>query len=150
MEQKLELLLDNSQLPVLRQPLILAVDDDEDNLVLLTEVLEAMKCSVISATKGQTALELAQNCQPDLIVLDVMLPDVNGLEVVHHLRQNPQTMTIPVIAVTAMARAEDRERVLLAGCDNYISKPYILDELEVLVRSYLDQIPFASSLKDCC
>ena len=150
MEQKLELLLDNSQLPVLSQPLILAVDDDEDNLVLLTEVLEAMKCSVITATQGQTALKLAQNCQPDLILLDVMLPDVNGLEVVHHLRQNPQTMTIPVIAVTAMARAEDQERVLLAGCDNYISKPYMLDDLEVLVRSYLDQIPFASSLEDCC
>ena len=146
----MELLLDNGQLPALSQPLILAVDDDEDNLVLLTEVLEAMKCSVISATHGQTALKLAQNCQPDLILLDVMLPDVNGLEVVHHLRQNPQTMTIPVIAVTAMARAEDRERVLLAGCDNYISKPYMLDDLEVLVRSYLDQIPFASSLKDCC
>ena len=145
----MELLLDNGQLPVLSQPLILAVDDDEDNLVLLTEVLEAMKCSVIAATQGQTALKLAQNCQPDLILLDVMLPDVNGLEVVHHLRQNPQTMTIPVIAVTAMARAEDQERVLLAGCDNYISKPYMLDDLEVLVRSYLDQIPFAS-LKDCC
>ena len=146
----MELLLDNGQLPALSQPLILAVDDDEDNLVLLTEVLEAMKCSVISATHGQTALKLAQNCHPDLILLDVMLPDVNGLEVVHHLRQNPQTMTVPVIAVTAMARAEDRERVLSAGCDNYISKPYMLDDLEVLVRSYLDQIPFASSLKDCC
>ena len=137
----MELLLDSGQLPVKNPPLILAVDDDEDNLVLLTEVIEAMKCSLITATDGQTALKLAQNCQPDLILLDVMLPDVNGLEVVHRLRQNPQTITIPVIAITALARAEDRERVLLAGCDNYISKPYMLDDLEALVRSYLEQIP---------
>lgn len=136
----MELLLHSGQLPVINQPKILAVDDDEDNLMLLTEVLEPMKCSFITATHGQTALDLAQTYQPDLILLDVMLPDFNGLEVVACLKQNPQTMKIPVIAVTALARSEDRDRLLKAGCNDYISKPYMLDELESVIRRHLHHI----------
>jgi len=68
-----------------------------------------------------------------------MLPDVDG-SVVHRLRQNRQTMTIPIIAVTALARVEDRDSLLLAGCNDYISKPYMLDDLEV-IRCHLPQIP---------
>lgn len=121
-------------------PLILAVDDDEDNLLLLGEVLESMKCSFLTATHGQTALLLAQDCQPDLILLDVMLPDFNGIEVVQRLRQNQQTKKTPIIAVTALARAEDRDRLLLAGFNDYISKPYMLDDLEELICRYLSRI----------
>lgn len=147
----MELIVDRIQPPVINQPLILAVDDDEDNLMLLTEVLEPMKCSFMTATDGQTALKLAQKHQPDLILLDVMLPDVHGVEVVHRLRQNRQTMTIPVIAVTALARVEDRDSLLEAGCNNYISKPYMLDELEAVIRCYLGLIPsFAESESACC
>src|SRR5919199_280511 len=95
----------------LRRPLVLAVEDDEDNLVLVMQVLTLLECSFITATEGQTALLKAQTYQPDLILLDMMLPKMNGIEVVQQLKHNPQTMTIPVIAVTAMARAEDRERI---------------------------------------
>lgn len=118
----------------------MTVDDDEDNLLLLAEVLKTFDCSVISGSNGETAVLLAQNYQPDLILLDVMLPDFSGIEVVHHLRQNPQTKKIPVIAVTALARAEDRDRLLLAGCNDYISKPYMLDDMEAVIRHYLCQI----------
>lgn len=135
----LQLLLKSEQPTVINQPLILAVDDDEDNLLLLTEVLKPMNCSFITATHGQSALQLAQNCQPDLILLDVMLPDFNGIEVVQRLRQNPQTKTIPVVAVTALARTEDRESLLLAGCNDYISKPYMLDDLEAVISRHLNQ-----------
>ena len=123
------------------EPIILAVDDDEDNLVLLTEVLEPLNCLVMTATHGQTALRLAQAYQPNLILLDVMLPDLNGIEVVYRLKQNQETAKIPVIAVTALARLEDRDRLILAGCNDYISKPYILDDLEALIRHYLPLIP---------
>jgi CheY-like chemotaxis protein len=123
------------------EPIILAVDDDEDNLVLLTEVLEPLNCLVMTATHGQTALRLAQAYQPNLILLDIMLPDLNGIEVVYRLKQNQETAKIPVIAVTALARLEDRDRLILAGCNNYISKPYILDDLEALIRHYLPLIP---------
>ena len=125
---------------MLKHPLILAVDDNEDNLLLLGEVLETMSCSFISATCGQTALLLAQDCQPDLILLDIMLPDFNGEEIVQRLKHNATTQKIPIVAVTALARAEDRERLLLAGCDDYISKPYMLEDLEKLIIHYLRHI----------
>lgn len=140
----MELLIKSGQSTVTKKPLILAVDDDEDNLLLLTEVLEPMSCSVLTATHGKTTIHLAQVCQPDLILLDVMLPDLNGLEVVHRLRQNPQTKLIPVVAVTALARAEDRDRLLLAGCNDYISKPYMLDELEAVICRQLSLTSFVA------
>ncbi len=139
----MELLLLNKtcQPCVNNHPLILAVDDDEDNLLLLREVIEPMGCSLLSATHGKAALLLAQDCQPDLILLDVMLPDFNGIEVVKRLRHNALTKTIPVVALTALARSEDRERLLLAGCNDYISKPYMLADLEEVITRYLSLTP---------
>lgn len=135
----LELILKSGSLNASKQPLILAVDDDEDNLLLLTEVLKPLSCLIMTATDGEAALLLAQNCQPALILLDVMLPDFNGMEVVQRLKQNPQTSKIPVIAVTALARVEDRETLITAGCDDYISKPYMLDDLENIICRYLNR-----------
>lgn len=122
-----------------QQPLVLIVDDNEDNLLLLTFVVEQLNCRFVTAGDGQTTLKLAQSCQPDLILLDMILPDLNGLEVVANLRQNPLTKEIPIIAVTAMAKERDRERILLAGCNAYVSKPFSVDELEQLLLCYLDQ-----------
>lgn len=133
----MELALKTNQPYTISQPLILAVDDDEDNLLLLTEILTPVDCIVITATDGQQALELAKQRQPALILLDVMLPDISGIEVVQQLKQNPLTMNIPVVAVTALARVEDRDRLFLAGCDAYVSKPYMLEDLEALIDRYL-------------
>jgi len=121
-----------------QQTLVLVVDDNEDNLLLLAFVVEQLDCQIITALDGKTALDLAQDYHPSLILLDMMLPDMDGMEVLSHLKQNPITKTIPVIAVTAMAREQDRDRILLAGCNEYVSKPYAVDELEMLLRSYLD------------
>lgn len=120
-----------------KQAVILAVDDDENNLLLLSEVMSVFDCLLITATQGEATLRLAQEYSPDLILLDVMLPDLNGVEVVRHLKQNPITENIPVIAVTALARKEDREALLEAGCNDYISKPYMLEDLEAVVRHHL-------------
>lgn len=119
------------------QPIVLAVDDNEDNLVLLNQVLMILGYSFISCRDGHSAILLAQNYQPDLILLDIMLPDLDGLEVVRQLKQDPQTSQIPIVAVTAMARPEDRERILAAGCVDYIKKPYIIDDLEITIRRFL-------------
>lgn len=135
----MELLLESDPPNDTKQPIILAVDDDDDSLFLLTEVLRPLSCLSITATRGEAALLLAQDCQPDLILLDVMLPDFNGTEVVQRLRQNPRTRNIPVIAVTALARTEDRESLLLEGCDGYISKPYMLSDLEDIICRYLNR-----------
>lgn len=127
----------NNQKDNTKRPLILAVDDHEDNLQLLTHILMLIGCSSVSATSGYAALTKAQSYQPDLILLDMMLPDLNGVEVVRQLKQDRQTSMIPIIAVTAMARAEDQERFFLAGCSDYIKKPYVVDELEAKIRRYL-------------
>jgi len=124
---------------VARQPLVLVVDDNEDNLSLLAFVVEQLDCKIVTAVNGQTALDLALSYPPALILLDMMLPDIDGIEVLSRLRQNPLTAMIPVIAVTAMARAQDRDRILSAGCNEYVTKPYNVDEIEVLLRRYLGQ-----------
>lgn len=119
------------------KPLVLVVDDNEDNLLLLAFLVEQLNCRIITAAEGQTALDLAQTYLPSLILLDMMLPDLDGITVLSRLRQNPLTANTPIIAVTAMARGEDRERILAAGCDEYVTKPYIIDDLEALLRRYL-------------
>lgn len=135
----MELSLGSSEQPAVEQPLVLVVDDNEDNLLLLSFLLEQLGCTIITAADGQTAIDVAQSYQPSLILLDMMLPDFDGLEVLSRLRHNPLTTPIPVIAVTAMARPEDRDRILSAGCEEYVTKPYIVDELEILLRRYIQQ-----------
>jgi two-component system cell cycle response regulator DivK len=120
-----------------QQQVVLIVDDNEDNLVLLTFLVEQFGCTCINAQDGQTALELAQTHQPSLIFLDIMLPDVDGMEVASCLKNNPVTSKIAIIAVTAMARAEDKENILSAGCDVCITKPYAVEEIEALLKHYL-------------
>ncbi|MBD2305349.1 response regulator [Chroococcidiopsis sp. FACHB-1243] len=137
----LELLAQNNYLSKMHQPLILAVDDDEDNLELLTEVLHPLNCHIITAKDGRSTISIAQQQRPDLILLDILLPDICGTEIARMLKQNPQTQNITVIAVTALARAEDRESLLAAGCSAYISKPYMLDDLEAVICRYLGLNP---------
>ena len=123
--------------PVNQRPLILVVEDDEDNLLLLNSTLTLFGWEFISTTSGQTALALAKSHTPDLILLDILLPDLNGLEVITQLKQDYRTKAIPVIAVTALAKTEDRNRLLLAGFQDYISKPYMLDHIEASIRHHL-------------
>lgn len=133
----MELSIGGGQESPVEPPLVLIVDDNEDNLILLSFVVEQLDCAIISALDGKTALELAEQNQPCLILLDMMLPDIEGMEVFSRLKQNPLTEMIPVIAVTAMARSDDRDRILSAGFSDYVSKPYAVDELEELLRRYL-------------
>lgn len=122
-----------------QRPLILIVEDEKDNQELLTIQLSMFNLSYICTDNGLTALEMVQTHQPDLILLDIMLPDFSGIQVISFLKQNPKTARIPIIAVTALAMAEDRDRMLLAGSDDYISKPYDLDELETVIHRHLSK-----------
>lgn len=118
--------------------LILSVDDREDSLLLNSLIIESLGYSSITASNGQTALRLAQLYQPSLILLDIALPDIDGLKVLHSLKQNSLTSTIPIIAVTAMAMKDEREQILAAGFDDYLSKPYMLEDLENIICEYLN------------
>ncbi|ACK71552.1 response regulator receiver protein [Gloeothece citriformis PCC 7424] len=118
---------------------ILAIDDDEDNLIIISYVLSAMGYPFMTATRGDEGLLIAQNYQPSLILLDILLPGMNGFEVITHLKQNPSAKNIPIIAVTGLAFPEDKKRILEAGCEDYLSKPYLIRDLEILVNHHLDK-----------
>ena len=119
------------------QPLILAVDDDEDNLLLLAYILEPFGCTLITAVDGIMALSLARTYLPDLILLDILMPHMDGVEVIYELRKDSKTQSIPAIAVTASAIPQQRERLLLAGFNDYVSKPYLLEDIEATVWRHL-------------
>ena len=120
-----------------QKPTILAVDDDEDNLLLLAYILEPFDCCLLTASDGLTALHKAQTCHPDLIFLDILMPRMDGIAVLAQLRNHSNTKAIPVIAVTALAKEGDREYLLQAGCNEYLSKPYLVEDVEGLVQRYL-------------
>lgn len=120
-------------------PCILVVEDNEDNLVLITQIINLLNCKFITTRDGMNVSSLAKTYQPDLILLDIILPDVNGLELVAELKQDRRTNQIPIVAVTGLALAEDRDRILKAGCDDYISKPYLIDDLEAIIERFIQR-----------
>ncbi|HEY9736586.1 MAG TPA: response regulator [Trichocoleus sp.] len=122
-------------------PLVLSVDDYEDDLLLVSLVVKDLGCASLSASDGQTALVLAQRHRPDLILLDIRLPEIDGLEVMRRLKRNRRTCNIPVIAVTAAASDDDRSRILAGGCVGYVVKPYPLEELESLILLHTSYQP---------
>jgi CheY-like chemotaxis protein len=119
-------------------PLILVVEDNEDNLVLITYILESLGCKLITCRDGgETTVILAKEHHPDLILLDIVLPNVSGIEVLKLLREEPLTCDVPVIAVTALATETNRENIIRAGFNNYIIKPYLIEELEEMINPYI-------------
>ena len=102
---------------------VLLVEDNEDNLIIYTTILRFGGYRVVQARDGRAALEAARTVAPDLILMDVSIPYVDGLEVTRRLKSDPATRRIPIIALTAHALPSDRDRALEAGCDGYISKP---------------------------
>lgn len=119
-------------------PLILVVEDNEDNLVLITYILESLGCRLITCKDGgETTLILAREHHPDLILLDIVLPKVSGIEVLESLRKESLTCDVPVIAVTALATEENRENIIRAGFNNYLIKPYLIEELEEMISPYI-------------
>lgn len=118
-------------------PLVLIVDDDGDSSYLLEHLLSQYICEVSVETEGHSALQQIQTLQPDLVLLDIWLPGIDGIEIARVLRKNSATQSIPIIAVTALAREQDRRNILRAGCTEYISKPYNLEDMETILSSYL-------------
>ena len=116
---------------------VLVVDDNEQNLELLVAYLDSLGCKVSTAIDGIDALEKIGQDQPDLILLDVMMPRLSGFEVCRKLKSDPQTRAIPIIMVTALNELGDIERGVESGTDDFISKPVSRLELTTRVRSLL-------------
>lgn len=120
-------------------PIILAVEDEIDNLLLICHTLIFLQFNFITATKGETALELATKYDVDLVLLDLVLPDTSGFELASRLRQNELTREMPIIAVSGLAKEEDRDRALSLGCNDYLTKPYLIEDLQRKICQYLPQ-----------
>ena len=103
---------------------VLIVEDNELNLKLVNDLLEHYGYSVLTTQRGEAALDIARQHKPDLILMDIQLPDITGMEAACRLKSHEQTRAILIVAVTAFAMIEDRAAVLASGCDGYITKPF--------------------------
>jgi two-component system cell cycle response regulator DivK len=117
---------------------VLVVEDNEKSMKLFRDVLKATGYRTLEATTGGRAVELATEHGPNLVLMDVRLPDVDGIEALRRLRADRRTASIPVLALTAQAMHGDRERFLAEGFDGYVSKPVDIVELVDTVRRYCD------------
>ncbi|MET0712556.1 MAG: response regulator [Jiangellaceae bacterium] len=116
---------------------ILVVEDNERNLKLIRDVLQFAGYEIVEATSGEQGVALAQDCEPDLVLMDLQLPQMDGTEALRLLRESPRTRDVPVVAVTAFAMREDRERAFGAGFDGYLQKPISIRALPEQVRGFL-------------
>lgn len=120
---------------------ILVVEDNESNMQLVTFVLESGGHTVLGSADAETGLTLARAEQPDLILMDIQLPGMDGLQATALLKKDHATRAIPVVALTALAMKGDKERILAAGCDGYIAKPMAYQVLLDAVASFLPAPP---------
>ena len=116
---------------------ILIVDDDAINMKLVRDVLEFKGFLTSEATNGKEAIEIAINQIPDLILMDIQMPVLDGLSAIRILKTNVDTKHIPIIALTALSMEEDKENVLLHGADDYLSKPISIKTLLGMVKKYI-------------
>ncbi len=116
---------------------VLIIEDNADNLKLATFLLQSAGHTVISASNAEAGLALARSDHPELILMDIQLPGMDGLEATGLLKRDQTTRSIPVIALTALAMKGDEERIRAAGCDGYIGKPMRYKEFLAAVTAHL-------------
>ena len=116
---------------------VLIVEDNELNMKLFHDLLEAHGINTIETKDGNEVLELARTHKPDLILMDIQLPEVSGLDVTKWLKDDPELKSIPVIAVTAFAMKGDEQKIREGGCEDYISKPISVTRFLEVIENYL-------------
>ncbi|MGB6298171.1 MAG: response regulator [Rivularia sp. (in: cyanobacteria)] len=114
---------------------VLIVDNDADNLMLTQQIVKMLGFSAITAKDGKAALETIKKYQPALVLLEVMLPEIDGIDIAKYLRNNKNL--VPVVALTSLPSDMFREKALMAGCNGYIEKPFQIDYLETAIKQLL-------------
>jgi two-component system cell cycle response regulator DivK len=118
---------------------ILIVEDNEKNMKLVRDVLQAKGYVTLEAVTGEDGVRLATERKPDLILMDIQLPGISGIDALRQLRANPDTSHIPAVAVTASVMQQDRKHITEAGFDGYLGKPINLKEFLDMVRTMLER-----------
>ncbi|HET9144483.1 MAG TPA: response regulator [Sphingomicrobium sp.] len=116
---------------------VLVVEDHEDNRQILRDLLGSAGFEIIEAENGEEAVALAETSRPDVILMDIQLPVLDGYEATRRIKANPSLRSIPVIVVTSYALSGDEEKARLAGCDDYVSKPFSPRDLLAKIRRYV-------------
>lgn len=116
---------------------ILIVEDNDLNLKLFRDLLNANGYETVETKEGYEAINLTKTIRPDLILMDIQLPEISGLEVTKRIKADPDIAAIPIIAVTAFAMKDDEEKILRAGCQAYISKPISISDFLAALKKFL-------------
>lgn len=116
---------------------VMVVEDNEKNRKLMRVVLKAKGYNVIEAATGEEALNILKNQKPDIILMDIQLPGIDGITLIKQIKETTALKDIPIIAVTAYAMKGDEEKIMEAGCDAYVSKPINTQELPLIVEQYI-------------
>lgn len=124
---------------------VLIVEDNELNMKLFHDLLEAHGISTVETSDGHKVLDLARDHRPDLILMDIQLPEVSGLDVTKWLKADEDLKGIPVIAVTAFAMKGDEQKIREGGCEDYISKPISVGHFMEVIQTYLGKTPESAS-----
>ncbi|MEL7008578.1 MAG: response regulator [Cyanobacteria bacterium J06588_4] len=115
----------------------MVVDDNRDNLLFASYIIESMNMSYVVTDKGERCLEIIQELMPDIILLDIVMPKIDGITLAKTIKQNQTLAQIPIIAVTGLTKLHDREKLIAAKFDDYLCKPYLIEELETKLRRLL-------------
>ncbi len=122
---------------------VLVVDDEPDNLKLAADLLEFLGATVAQARNGQQALDLVDQFKPNLILLDLAMPEIDGWQIHQRLRARPEFDLVPIVALTALAMAADAEKVRAAGFDAYITKPFrvraMIEQLTICIQAFVER-----------
>ncbi len=122
-----------------RNRTVLIVEDNELNMKLFNDLLEAHGIGTVQTSDGRNVLDLARTHKPDLILMDIQLPEISGLDVTRWLKDDEELKHIPVIAVTAFAMKGDEQKIREGGCEGYISKPISVGKFMEVIEGYLNQ-----------
>lgn len=117
---------------------VLIVEDNDLNMKLFQDLLEAHGIDTVSTKEGRLAFDMAREHKPDLIIMDIQLPEISGLDITKQLKQDEELKSIPVIAVTAFAMKGDEQKIREGGCEDYISKPISVARFIDVVKKHLD------------
>ncbi len=117
---------------------ILIVEDNDLNLKLFRDLLGANGYETYETKEGIEAISLTRNVQPDLIIMDIQLPEISGLDITRKIKADGDICHVPIIAVTAFAMKDDEDKILAAGCEAYLSKPIAIDDFLKTIRRFLE------------
>jgi two-component system cell cycle response regulator DivK len=118
---------------------ILVVEDQEDNRRIIRDLLSTMGYELIEAQDGEAGVRLAKEHRPDLILMDIQLPVLDGYEATRRIKADPELRAIPIVVVTSYALSGDDQKAVAAGCDGYVAKPFSPRQLLATVRKFLDE-----------